>query len=135
MGMRKDAEQRYNVETARILRGATHQLPINEFAHKAAVVGDAAVAAVLAALDMAAEDSGATGLDRCHDLELAEADVPGMGRAPGGPVSAEDVGDLECRAFGAHGAQPLGVAPSPIWAMILSSGLVTVRTTLMATRV
>jgi len=123
------------LETDGILREAAHQLPITEFAHKAAVVGDAAVAAVLAALDVAAEGSGAAGLDGRHDLELAEADMPGMGRAPGGPVSAEDVGDLECRAFGAHGAQPLGVAPSPIWAMILSSGLVTVRTTLVATRV
>jgi len=58
---------------------------------------------------MAAEGSGAAGLDRCHDLELAEADVAGMGRAPGGPVSAEDVGDLECRALG---GQPLGLGPS-----------------------
>ena len=52
----------------------------------AAVVGDAAVAAVLAGLDVAAERRGAAGLDRRHDLELAEAQVPGMGRAPGGAV-------------------------------------------------
>ena len=51
----------------------------------AAVVRDAAVAAVLTALDVAAEGDGAAGLDRRHDLELAEADVPGMGRSPGGP--------------------------------------------------
>ena len=148
MGMRKDAEQRHNVEMARILRGATHQLPINEFAHNAAVIGDAAVAAVLAALDMAAEGGGAAGLDRRHDLELAEADMAGMGRAPSGPVSAEDVGDLE---RGTHGDQPPGLGPSsrgapvlgvaidrlcaPICAVILSSGLVTIRTILVATRV
>jgi len=135
MGTREAAKQRHDAETAGIPRGATHQLPITEFAHKATIVGDAAVAAVLAALDMAAEGRGAAGLDRRHDFKLAEADVPGMGRAPGGPVSAEDAGDLECRALAAHGAQPLGAAPSPIWAIILSSGLVTVCTTLVATRV
>ncbi len=101
----------------------------------ATIVGDGAVAACLAALDMTAEGGGAASLDRRNDFKLAEADVPGTSRAPGGPVSAEDAGDLECRALGAHGAQPLGVAPFPIWVMILSSGLVTVRTTLVATRV
>ena len=64
------------------------------------------------------------------------ADVPGMGRSPGRPVSTEDVGDLE---RGAHRDQPLGLAVSPvgmpICAVILSSGLVTVRTILVATRV
>ncbi len=120
------------LETDGILREAAHQLPITEFAHKAAVVGDAAVAAVLAALDVAAQGGGAAGLDGRHDLELGEADVTGMGRPPGGSVTAEDVGDLES---GAHGGQPPGPAPSPIWPMILSSGLVTVRTTRVATRV
>ncbi len=95
--------------------------------------------AVLAALEMATEGGSAAGLDGRHDLELAEADMAGMGRPPGGPVSAQDVGDLERGSLGAHGGQPLGVAPSltclPIWAVILSSGLVTVRTILVATRV
>ncbi len=67
------------------------------------------MAAALAALDMITEDRRAAGLDRRHDLELAEADVAGMGRAPGGPVSAEDVGDLERRALG---GQPSGLGPS-----------------------
>jgi hypothetical protein len=102
----------------------------------AAVVGDAAVSAVLAALDVAAEGCSAAGLDRRHDFELAEADVPGMGRPPGWPVSAEDIGDLE---RGSHGAQLPGLVLSqigmPICGVILSSGLVTVRTTLVATRV
>ena len=94
------------------------------------------MAAVLTALDVAAERDGAAGLDRRHDFELAEADVPGMGRPPGWPVSAEDVSDLE---RGSHAAQLPGLALSPIGmpicAVILSSGLVTVRTSLVATRV
>ncbi len=114
---------------------ATEGVPV-----AAAVIGDAAVAAVLAALDMAAEGGCAASLDGRHDLELAEADMAGMGRAPCGPVSAEDVGDLERRT---HRGQPPGLGASsvgapacaPIWAVILSSGLVTVRTTRVATRV
>ena len=65
----------------------------------AAVVGDAAVAAVLAALDVAAEGGGATGLDRRHDLELLQAQLSGMVDPVSGPGSTEDVGDLE---RGAH---------------------------------
>ena len=102
----------------------------------AAVVGDAPMAAVLASLDVAPKSCGAAGLDRRHDRELAEAEVAGMGRPKGGPVAAEDVGDLE---GGSHPGQPPGLAPtlSPglMRAMILSSGLVTVRTVLVATRV
>ena len=64
----------------------------------AAVVGDAAVAAVLARLDMTAEGCGAAGLDRRHHLQLAEAQMTGMGRAPGGAMAMEDVGDLQRRA-------------------------------------
>ena len=64
----------------------------------AGVVGDAAVAAVLARLDMAAERGGAAGLDRRHHLQLAEAQMAGMGRAPGGAVAMEDVCDLQRRA-------------------------------------
>ncbi len=93
------------------------------------------MAAVLAPLDVAAEGGGAASLDGRHDLELAKADVTGMGRPKGGSVATEDVGDLQRRA---HCGQPPGLAPcptrSPICAMILSSGLVTVRTVLVATR-
>ena len=37
--------------------------------------------AVLAALNVSAERGGATGLDRRHDLQLAEADMAGVGLA------------------------------------------------------
>jgi hypothetical protein len=53
--------------------------------------------AILAALDVAAERCGATGLDRRHDLQLAEADVAGIGLAPRRPMGAKDVGDLQAR--------------------------------------
>src|SRR5207344_1066826 len=43
------------------------------------IVRDPAVAAVFAALDMAAKDDRAAVLDSRHHLELAEADVPGIG--------------------------------------------------------
>jgi len=49
----------------------------------ATVVRDAAVAAVLAAFDMAAERGRAAGLDRRHHLELGQAHVPGMRGTPG----------------------------------------------------
>ena len=47
------------------------------------VIGDPKVAAVVAAIDMAAERRGAAVLDRRHDLQLGEAQMPGLG----GPVS------------------------------------------------
>ena len=65
----------------------------------AAVVGDPPVAAVLAGLDMTAEGRRAAMLDRRHDLELMQAQVPGMGGPISGAGSTEDVGDLE---RGAH---------------------------------
>ncbi len=51
------------------------QLPITGFAHKAGVVGDLDMAAVVTALDVAAERRGAAVSDRRHDLELAEAEM------------------------------------------------------------
>jgi len=102
------------------------------------------VAAVVTAFDMATEGNGAAGLDGRRHLELIETDMTSMRRSPRRSVTTEDVGDLEC---GAHGGQPPGLGPSsicgpafgevcvPICTMILSSGLVTVRTTRVATRV
>ena len=69
------------------------------------------MAAVLAALDMTAESGGAAGLDGRHDLELAEAEVAGMGRPEGRAVSAEDVGDLEQGAHASAGGCGLPHAP------------------------
>ena len=77
---------------------SARQLPITGSAHKAGIVGDADLAAILAALDMAAEGCGAAGLDRRHHLELAETEMAGMGRTPGGAMTMEDVGDLQRRA-------------------------------------
>jgi hypothetical protein len=57
------------------------------------------VPAVVAGLDVTAQRGGAAVLDGRHDLELAEAQMPGMGCAIGGPGATEDIGDLE---RGAH---------------------------------
>ena len=65
----------------------------------AGVVGDPPVAAVLAGLDVTAQGSGAAGLDRRHDLELAKGQMPVMGNPVAGACAAEDIGDLE---VGAH---------------------------------
>jgi hypothetical protein len=61
----------------------------------AAVIGDPPVAAVGTGLHVAAERGGAAMLDRRHDLELMQAQMPGMGDAIGRPCGTEDVGDLE----------------------------------------
>src|ERR1700751_2456118 len=65
----------------RKMRQQACQLPITGFAHKARVERDPDVAAlvVLAAFDMATEGSRAAVLDGRHDLELAEADMAGIG--------------------------------------------------------
>ena len=63
----------------------------------AGIVGDAFVRAVLAALNVSAERGGAADLDRRHDLQLAEADMAGVGLAPRRPMGAKDVGDLQAR--------------------------------------
>jgi hypothetical protein len=105
----------------------------------AAVVGDPAVPTILAAFDVAVERRGAAGINGGHDLELTEGEMAGMSRSKGGTVLAGDVDDLQ---RGAHGGQPPpGLPPAPMAlprprrAMTLSSGLVTVRTSLGATRV
>ena len=51
--------------------------------------------AVIAGLDVTAQCGCAAVLDRCHNLELAKAQMPGMGCAIRGPCATEDVGDLE----------------------------------------
>ena len=82
-----------------ILRRRT--LTLGAMAVATRVVGDAAVAAVLAALDMTAEGGRAALLDRRHDLELTEAQMPSIGSTPVGSMAMKDVCDLQLRA--AHG--------------------------------
>jgi hypothetical protein len=47
--------------------------------------------AVVASLDMSAERSGATDLYGRHDAPLGEAQMGLVGRAPAGPVAAENI--------------------------------------------
>src|SRR5882672_1119111 len=63
----------------------------------ARVIGDLCVAAVLvlAARDMAAERCRAAVLDRRHHLELAEADMAGIGLTPCRSMAAEDIRNLQ----------------------------------------
>jgi hypothetical protein len=65
----------------------------------ATVIGNPPMPAILAGLDMTAQGSSATVLDRRHDLELCQAQMSGVGRSIDRPSSAEDVGDL---MVGAH---------------------------------
>ena len=55
--------------------------------------------AVLASLDMTTQGRGAAMLDRRHDLELLQAQVPGLGDPVGRAGGTKDVGDLK---RGAH---------------------------------
>jgi hypothetical protein len=64
----------------------------------AAIVGYDFMGAVLAARDMAAEGRRAAALDRRHDLQLAKAQVAGVGLAPRRSVVAKDIRDLQSRA-------------------------------------
>ena len=61
----------------------------------ATIVRDLAVRALLAARDMPTEGRRAAVLDRRHHLELAEADMAGIGPAPCRAVAAEDIRDLQ----------------------------------------
>src|SRR5215469_12182376 len=85
----------------------------------ARVVRDAAVAAILAALDMPAKRGRAALLDRRHDLELPQAHMPGIGPAPIGPMTIKDVCDLQhrashCRRLGLGSRPPLDQLCEPI---------------------
>jgi hypothetical protein len=92
------------------------------------------VAAVFAALDMAAKGGRATALDGRHYLELTQAHMPGVGSPPGGAVTVKDVCDLQ--RWAAHGAGYTPVLDLPsVSGTSRSSGLVTVRIVVFATRV
>ena len=106
------------------------QLPITGSAHKAAIVGNALMPAVLAGIDMAAECCRAAVLNRRHDLELGQAQVTGLGGTIAGSFSSEDIGDsIEVR----KPLQPPGSSPC-INNVKRSRGLVTERIVLVATR-
>ena len=51
--------------------------------------------ASFAALDMTAQRRRSAALDRRYDLELAEAQMAGMGRTPSRSAAAEDVRHLD----------------------------------------
>jgi hypothetical protein len=70
-------------------------LAFRAMAIPAGIVGDGRISAVLAARDMAAERRCAAALDRRHDLELAEAHMPGVGVTPHRSEVAEDIRDFE----------------------------------------
>ena len=108
------------------------QLPITDFAHKAAVVGDLRVRAILTALDMAAESDRATALDCRHHLQLADADMTGIGFTPSGPVVAEDIRDLQGGASHDRRGYAGGLL-SDRSGVSRSNGLMTERITLVAT--
>ena len=90
------------------------------------------MAAVVAALDVAAERRGAAVSDRRHDLELAEAEMSRVGARIGVAVNAQDIRNLQCRPR--HGRQAGGACPVRLTPR-RSRGLVTSRIVLTATRV
>ena len=97
----------------------------------AGIVGDAFVRAILAALNVSAERSDAAGLDRRHDLQLAEADMAGVGLAAAPWAKTSATSRASC-AGGAVRRAAIGLArltPSR------SSGILTSRMVLTATRV
>src|SRR5262252_1686236 len=61
------------------------------------VIGDLRIGAVriLAARDVPTEGRRAAVLDRRHHLELAEADMAGVGLAPRRSMAAEDIRNLQ----------------------------------------
>jgi len=63
----------------------------------AGVVADDGVATVFASRDVAAQLRRAAGFDGGHCFQLPEAQMPGVGLAPGCPVAAEDVRNLKRR--------------------------------------
>jgi hypothetical protein len=64
------------------------------------------MSAVLTGIDMAAQRGRAAGLNRRHDLELGQAQVAGLSGTVAGPLSTEDVSDLE---RGAQAALAAGI--------------------------
>ena len=66
------------------------------------IVGDASLAAILAALDVTAERRRPAGLDRGHDLALIEGEPVALRGAEAVAVAAKDVRHLQLRAHPAR---------------------------------
>src|SRR5258708_32790703 len=95
---------KYGTGNSSASRAASHSragrpLTLRAVPIAARVIGNLRVAAlvVLAARDMAAERCRAAVLDRRHHLELAEADMAGIGLAPCWSMAAENIRDLQHR--------------------------------------
>jgi hypothetical protein len=65
----------------RKLRPSHSPAPISGFAHKAGIVGDADLAAVLASFDMTAEHGSAADLDGRHDAAMRTGQSVALGSA------------------------------------------------------
>ena len=76
-----------------VARGGT--LTLGAVPVATAIVGDPEVAAVFTSLDMAAQRGGPAMLDGCHDLELVQAQMPGVSDPVGWACCPEDIGDLQ----------------------------------------
>ena len=70
-------------------------LALRAVAVAAGVVGDPEVAAVIAAIDVAAQRRRPAALNRRHHLQLGEAQTPGLGETVAGTHGPEDIGDLQ----------------------------------------
>ena len=117
------------------LRAASHpargDLALRAVPGATTVICDGRVAAgdVLTTHDVAAEGRGSATLDRAHHLELAEAHMAAVGVTPSGAWSRKYPRPPEL-----DDPWRAGVAGGPSFGSVSrSSGLITVRSTLMAT--
>ena len=100
-----------------------------------AVVGDDFVGAILATRHMAAEGRRTTALDGGHDLQLVETDMTGVGIAPRRSVVAKNIRDLQNRPNHDRWIYAGSCSLGGFGKTRRSSGLVTCRIVLTATRV
>jgi len=78
-----------------VVHGAFGEPLRTEASAKGFSLTDPPMPAVFAGLDMAAHRSRTAILDRRHDLQLVEAEIPGVRHPICGPGNPEDVGDLQ----------------------------------------
>jgi hypothetical protein len=70
-------------------------LALGAMAIAAGVVGHLIALAVRAAQNVSSQRRSAALFDRCHDLELTQAQVRALRRPPGWPMGAEDIRHLQ----------------------------------------